>query len=69
VNQANKELAKDILAFLQEGPAHFEDILLRFPDASYRDILKAWGKLREDNLLGREFETGRYVEKSAEKAS
>ncbi len=56
-----EELANSILEFLRQGPLHFEDILQRFRDAPYRDILRAWGKLREDGFLGREVETGKYL--------
>ncbi len=53
-------LAQDILMFLGKGPAHFEDILLHFREVAYRDLLRAWGWLRENELLGREVETGKY---------
>lgn len=68
MNRHMDELANQILAFLREGPAHFEDILLRFRDVPYRDILRAWGRLREEGLLGREVETGRYVAKNGREA-
>jgi hypothetical protein len=54
-------LANSILAFLRQGPAHFEDVLLSFRDAPYREVLRAWGRLREDGSLGRELETGKYL--------
>ena len=56
-----EELANSILEFLRQGPVHFEDVLQRFRDAPYRDILRAWGQLREDGFLGREVETGKYL--------
>ncbi len=56
-----EELGNGILDFLRQGPVHFEDVLLRFRDAPYRDILRAWGRLREDGFLGREVETGKYL--------
>ena len=56
-----EELANSILEFLRQGPVHFEDVLLRFRGAPYRDILRAWGRLREDGFLGREVETGKYL--------
>ena len=56
-----EELANSILEFLRQGPVHFEDVLQRFRDAPYRDILRAWGKLREGDFLGREVETGKYL--------
>ena len=55
------ELTRDILDRLRRGPVHFEDILLAFPDQPYQEVLRSWGRLREDGLLGRELETGRYV--------
>ncbi len=60
-SQATEELANRILAFLRQGPAHFEDVLLRFRQAPYREILQAWGRLRKDDSLGREVETGKYL--------
>ena len=60
-SQTTKELANRILAFLRQGPAHFEDVLLRFRQAPYREILQAWGQLRKDGSLGREVETGKYL--------
>ncbi len=60
-SQTTEELANRILAFLRQGPAHFEDVLLRFRQAPYREILQAWGRLRKDGSLGREVETGKYL--------
>jgi hypothetical protein len=57
------ELARKIQGRLRQGPIYFEDILLDFPDESYQMLLRAWGRLREQDLLGRELETGRYVAK------
>lgn len=54
-------LADKILERLKEGPLHFEDILLQFPEAPYRVVLQAWGRLREAGSLGREIETGKYT--------
>lgn len=66
VDSANEELVGEILVFLREGPAHFEDILNRFQDAKYRDILRAWGVLRKNDQLGREMETGKYILKTVD---
>ncbi|MCH7911926.1 MAG: hypothetical protein IH856_02655 [Deltaproteobacteria bacterium] len=65
-SQTTKELANRILAFLRQGPAHFEDVLLRFRQAPYREILQAWGRLRKDGSLGREVETGKYLLRDSE---
>ena len=65
-DSANEELVGEILDFLKEGPAHFEDILNRFQDAKYRDILRAWGVLRKNDQLGREMETGKYILKTVD---
>ena len=54
-------LAEKILERLKDGPLHFEEILLQFPEAPYRVVLQAWGRLREAGSLGREIETGKYV--------
>ena len=67
-SRKTEELANSILEFLRQGPVHFEDVLQRFRDAPYRDLLRAWGRLRKDCFLGREVETGKYLPKeSAEK--
>jgi hypothetical protein len=68
VDDSADQVAGRIMAFLEEGPAHFEDILNRFPDVKYRDLLRAWGVLHRDGLLGREFETGKYLPKVDEAA-
>ncbi|MFQ5856259.1 MAG: hypothetical protein ACE5LU_11510 [Anaerolineae bacterium] len=60
-SRSTEELANHILAFMREGPVHFEEILLRFRDAPYREILQAWGRLRLDGFLGREVKTGKYL--------
>ncbi len=65
-SQTTEELANRILAFLRQGPAHFEDVLLRFRQAPYREILQAWGRLRKDGSLGREVETGKYLLRESE---
>lgn len=64
MDRKTEQLVGEILAFLEEGPAHFEDILNRFQDVKYRDMLRAWGILRRDDRLGREVETGKYVPKA-----
>ncbi len=61
-------LADRIMVLLEAGPVHFEDVLIRFNDVPYRDILPAWGELRQDNRLGREFETGKHVPRDQETA-
>ena len=42
-------------------PQHFYDVLAYFPDISQRQIVQAWGKLREAKKLDREISTGRYI--------
>ncbi len=61
-------LANRIMALLEKGPVHFEEVLICFKAVPYRDILRAWGKLRQDNRLGREFETGKYLPRDQETA-
>ena len=60
-SQTTEELGNSILNYLRQGPVYFEDVLLCFRGAQFRDILRAWGRLREDGYLGREVETGKYL--------
>lgn len=55
------KLAEAICEFLRRGPAHFEEVLIRFQEVPYRELLQAWGKLRAEDRLGREVATGRYI--------
>ncbi len=68
VDPSIQALANRIMALLEKGPVHFEEVLICFEAVPYRDILRAWGKLRQDNRLGREFETGKYLPRDQETA-
>ena len=54
------DLAEQIAAFL-DAPKHFADVLAHFAAVSQRDIVRAWGELRQAKRLDRERRTGRYV--------
>lgn len=56
-----------ILHRLGAGPAQFYDLLVELEDVEYRDILLAWGRVRERIRLERD-EQGRYLLPSAERA-
>ena len=45
---------------LHERPRTFYDLLRALGDAEYREVLQAWGTLREGRRLGRD-EHGLYV--------
>ena len=62
---SNDKLAEAIYEFLRGGPAHFEEVLNRFKEFPYRDVLRSWGKLREEDRLVREMATGKYMTREA----
>ena len=55
-----EELADRIIARLGARPALFYDLLVEFADAEYRDLLRAWGRVRERIALERD-EHGHYL--------
>lgn len=57
---AISELAGRIRGLLGERPHTFYELLRALPDAEYRDVLRAWGALREQRVLARDPD-GRYV--------
>lgn len=59
-NGAAEVVAQRILSRLQQGPASFGELLAGLADAEYRDILRAWGRLREQIPFQRD-EDGRYL--------
>jgi len=56
-------IRREMLRRLAEGPVMFFELLEAFPDREYRDILQAWGALREATPLERT-EEGHYVLKA-----
>jgi hypothetical protein len=54
-------LAEKIAAALRAEPRLFSEILIEFKDTPYRQILKAWGEIREQIALKRDEEEGRYI--------
>ena len=54
------ELAQRIVQRLAMGALGFSDLLREFADAEYRDILLAWGEIRDRVPLARD-EQGRYL--------
>ncbi|MGI9861483.1 hypothetical protein SDD30_08880 [Moorella naiadis] len=55
-----KGVLESILELAKQGPFYFVDILNNLPEADYRDILIAWGEIRERGKLHRDKE-GRYI--------
>ncbi len=53
-------LARDILARLEGGALQFHDIVDAHMDASWPDFLRAWGELRDADLLRRD-DDGAYI--------
>lgn len=54
------ELADRIERFLTGEPRFFVDVVALVPEGGYRDVLRAWGLVRERGRLARDDE-GRYV--------
>ena len=54
------DLAEAIAALLVK-PLHFYDVLAHFGHTPQRQIVQAWGLLRQRNRLDREQATGRYI--------
>ena len=55
-----RAVAARIELLLRERPRTFYDLLRALGDAEYREVLRAWGTLREARRLGRD-EHGLYV--------
>jgi hypothetical protein len=59
----DKALVRDLEQFLG-SPVFFKDVLARFSQNKYRDILRAWSEIRSTFELERD-ESGRYWIKRA----
>lgn len=57
---ARAELVERVVARLRQGPAHFLDVLEALEGVEYREVLRAWGAVRETTALRRD-EQGRYL--------
>lgn len=55
-----ENLVKKIVAKSEEHPFYYYDLLKEFHSTPYRDIMIAWGKVREKIQFGRD-EDGRYI--------
>jgi len=55
-----ENLVKKIIAKSKEEPFYYYDLLKKFPSIPYRDIMIAWGKVREQIQFERD-EVGHYV--------
>lgn len=53
-------LARRIEEFLTEQPRYFVDVVSLTEEGRYRDVLRAWGLVRERGRLQRD-EQGRYL--------
>lgn len=53
-------LARRIEEFLTEQPRYFVDVVALTEEGRYRDVLRAWGLVRERGRLQRD-EQGRYL--------
>ena len=63
-----EQLADRIVERLGTRPALFYDLLVEFADAEYRDLLRAWGRVRERIALERD-EHGHYLLPRSESAA
>jgi hypothetical protein len=58
---SEKEILVDkIISHITDKPFFFYDLLREFPSAPYRDILVAWGIVRERTHFARD-ESGHYL--------
>lgn len=53
-------LAETMAAALTRHPHQFHDLVDAYADVPWRDFLKAWGELREADILRRD-EAGNYL--------
>jgi hypothetical protein len=63
-----EQLTDRIVERLGARPALFYDLLVEFADAEYRDLLRAWGRVRERIALERD-EHGHYLLPGSESAA
>jgi len=59
-------LARNILRDLKAKPRQFAEIVDAHRDVAWRDFLRAWGEIREENVLQRD-DDGRYLTRDARK--
>jgi hypothetical protein len=59
-------LARTICRKLKEKPQQFSEIVDAHRDVAWRDFLRAWGEIREKNILQRD-DDGRYLILNARK--
>lgn len=59
-------LAQNILRDLKAKPRQFSEIVDAHRDVAWRDFLRAWGELREKNILQRG-DDGEYLIPNAQK--
>ena len=55
-----EELAARIERFLADAPRYFVEVVALTPEGQYRDVLQAWGLVRDRRQLERD-EAGRYL--------
>lgn len=53
-------LARNILRDLKAKPRQFSEIVDAHRDVAWRDFLRAWGEIREKNILQRD-DDGQYL--------
>ena len=59
-SENTEKLVADMIAQCKKGPFYFYDLVRMFPDAPYRQILLAWGLIRERVTFERD-EPGHYI--------
>ncbi len=59
-------LARTICRKLKEKPQQFSEIVDAHRDVAWRDLLRAWGEIRDKNILQRG-DDGRYLILNARK--
>lgn len=61
-------LARNMLRDLKAKPRQFSEIVDAHRDVAWRDFLRAWGEIRDQNILQRS-EDGEYLIPNARKKS
>jgi len=62
MNAEDVELIENILIKLRAGPLFYYDLLTGFPRWGFRQIMVAWGKVREEYELFQDTQGRYYIE-------
>ncbi len=60
-------LALEFAAALKRAPMQFPDLVDAHMEVSWPDFLRAWGELREADILGRDDDGAYFIEDDADR--